>query len=474
MSADSESASATFPMERCPFSPPAEYARLRSAEPISQVSMPDGTRSWILTRYEDVKAVLGDRRFSTDPRQPGYPFISPARASLLINETPAPLIRLDPPEHTRHRRMLTREFMVSQVEKMRPLIQQTVDDLLDELEAKGPPVDFAEDFALALPSTIIAGMLGVPYADREYFQERAQAKLDLTADPSVPLRAGEEMRAYLDDLITTKMDDPAAHDDLISRLVATQMVPGHLTRAEVLATIELLLMGGHETTANMIALGTLSLLKHPKQKEALIADPDLVPKAIEEMLRFHTIVHYNGPRVALEDVEVGGQLIRQGEGVLALVSAANRDPAQFADPDAFDIHRAARHHLAFSFGVHQCLGQQLARAELQIVFTTLFQRLPSLRLAVAEEDLKFNFDAFVYGIKSLPLTWTPASRKRFTVDSAKCVGGGLCVMAAPAVFAQNEDDGLVVVLDDDPPEEEDDAVREAARLCPAMAIQVDQ
>jgi cytochrome P450 len=396
-----------FPMERCPFSPPLEYAQLRETDPIAKVSMPDGVPAWLMTRYDDVKAVLGDNRFSTSPKQSGYPFISPSRASQLIHEEPAALIRLDAPEHNRQKRMFTREFSIANVQKMRPFIKQTVDDLLDELERKGPPCDFAEDFALALPSTVIATLLGVPTEDHEYFQERAQAKLDLAADPEVPLQAGAEMRAYLDKLITTKMENLEAYDDLISRFVRDQLIPGHVTREQAVITIELLLMGGHETTANMIALGTLSLLLHPEQRAALVADPSLVDRAIEEMLRFHTIVHYNGPRVALEDIEVGGRLIRKGEGVLAMIAAANRDPQPFPDPDAFDITRDARHHLAFSYGIHQCMGQQLARAELQIVFTTLFQRFPDLRLAVPEQDLKFNFDAFVYGIKSLPLTWTP-------------------------------------------------------------------
>jgi hypothetical protein len=392
-------------MRRCPFSPPPEYAELRSREPIAKVSMLDGTEAWLLTRYDDVKAVLGDNRFSTSPKQPGYPFISPSRASQLIHEDPPAFIRLDPPEQTRQRRMFTREFTAASVQKVRPFIQQTVDALLDEMVRQGPPYDFAEGFALALPSTVIAEILGVPIEDHEYFQERAQAKLDLAAAPEVPLKAGREMREYLDRLITTKMEHLERYDDLISRFLTTQLIPGHVTREQALITIELLLMGGHETTANMLALGTLSLLLHQKQKEALVADPGLVGNAVEEMLRFHSIVHYNGPRVALEDVEVGGQLIRKGEGVLAIGSAANRDPEQFPDPDAFDIRREARHHLAFSYGFHQCLGQHLARAEMEIVFPALFRRIPSLRLAVPEEELSFNFDAFVYGLRSLPLTW---------------------------------------------------------------------
>jgi cytochrome P450 len=397
--------SPAFPMRRCPFAPPPEYSEIRQQPGLSKVSMPDGSQAWIATRYDDVRAILGDNRFSTSPSTPGYPFIAPARAALLKSENPATIIRMDPPEHTRYRRMLTKEFMVHHIEAMRPELQQTVDTLLDELVEKGAPADLFEDFALAVPTTVISRILGVPYEDRDFFQERSKAKLDLTADPDVPVRAGVEMREYLDRLITEKMQHPGNRSDLISRLVTSQVVPGHMTREEALATIELLLMGGHETTANMIALGTLSLLLNPEQKDALVADPSLVRNTVEEMLRFHTIVHYNGPRVALEDVTVGGTLIRKGEGVLAMITAANRDPQAFPNPDAFDIHRDALHHVAFSYGVHQCLGQPLARAELQIVFTSLFQRLPKLRLAVPLEEIKFRYDAFVYGVDALPVVW---------------------------------------------------------------------
>jgi cytochrome P450 len=394
-----------FPMRRCPFSPPPEYAEIRKNEGLSRVTMPDGSLAWIATRYDDVRAILGDSRFSTVPSTPGYPFIAPARAALLKNEFPPTIIRMDSPQHTKYRRMLSKEFMVHHIEAMRPELQQTVNTLLDEFIAKGSPADLFEDFALTVPTTVISRMLGVPYEDRDFFQERSKAKLDLTADPEVPIRAGAEMREYLDRLITEKMVHPGNRSDLISRLVMSQVVPGHMTREEALATIELLLMGGHETTANMIALGTLSLLTNPDQKDALVADPSLVRNTVEEMLRFHTIVHYNGPRVALEDVEVGGTLIKKGEGVLALITAANRDPKAFAEPDKFDIHRPALHHVAFSYGVHQCLGQPLARAELQIVFSTLFQRLPTLRLAVPVEEIKFRYDAFVYGVDTLPVEW---------------------------------------------------------------------
>lgn len=395
-----------FPMKRCPFAPPAEYAEIRKQPGLGKVRMPDGAWAWIVTRHDEVKQVLGDNRFTTVPSTPNYPMIAPARASLLRNETPATLIRMDAPEHTKHRRMFSREFMVKNIEAMKPYLNDLVDRLLDEMEARDGRSDFAEQFALELSTTVITHMLGVPHEDQEYFHERALQKLDLKADPEVPLRAGREMREYLDGLITRKLEAAEPPDDMITRMLHNHMLPGHITREEALATAELLLMGGHETTANMIALGCLTLLLHPDQKDDLVADPSLVVNAVEELLRYHTIVHYNGPRVALDDVQVGDTLIRKGDGVLALISAANRDPAAFDDPDRFDIHRKALlHHVAFSFGSHQCLGQALARAEMQIVFSKLFQRFPNLKLAVPVEDLEFRYDAFVYGIDKLPVTW---------------------------------------------------------------------
>jgi cytochrome P450/ferredoxin len=439
--------------------------------------MPDGSLAWLVTRYDDVKAVLSDNRFSTDPASPGYPFLSPARAAQLQSEKPKAFIRMDPPEHTRFRRMLTKDFMVANIEAMRPMIEQTVHSLIDDLESKGPPCDFFKDFALALPTTIISNILGVPHKDREYFQERSKTKLDLSVAPAVSIKATQEMRAFLDKLYGEKLENASDGRDLISRLITTQVIPGHMTREEAVAMIDLVLIAGHETTSNMITLGTLSLLMQPEQRDQIVANPALVKNAVEEMLRFHTILQFKGERVALDDVEIGGQLIRKGEGVLALISAANRDPAAFPDPDKFDIHREVRHHVAFGFGVHQCLGQPLGRVELQSVFSILFQRLPTLKLAVPIEALNFNSAAAVYGLHSLPVTWaaaeaSPAIKKFFTVDVSKCVGGGQCVMAAPTVFAQNEEDGLVKVINENPSPEEHEAVREAARLCPALCIHV--
>jgi cytochrome P450 len=395
----------SFPMKRCPFAPPEQYAQLREQSPISKVKLPDGKEAWLVTRYDDVRAVLGDNRFSTNPSTPGYPFIAPARAALLMNESPRTFLRQDPPEHAKGRRLLTMEFTVKHIDAMRPAIQTLVDTLLDDLIRKGPPADFFLDFALQVPTTVISNILGVPREDEAFFIERSKAKLDLSAAPEVPVKAGADMRAYLEQLIQRKEDAQQSGDDLITRLLKNQVAPGHISRDELLALVELLIIAGHETTANTMALGALSLLLHPEQKDALAADPSLASSAVEEILRYHTPVQYNGPRAALEDVEVGGQLIRKGEGVLAMISAANRDPAVFDEPDNFDIRRHSMRHIAFSYGIHQCIGQPLARAELQIVFATLFRRLPGLALTTPVSDLPFKHNAFVFGVDAMPITW---------------------------------------------------------------------
>lgn len=395
----------TFPMKRCPFAPPPQYAALRKEAPISKVTLPGGDWAWLVTRYEDVRAVLGDNRFSTEPNTPGYPFIAPARAALLKNEAPPTFIRMDPPEHGKYRRMLTKEFMVKHVEAMRPAIVELVDGLLDKMISSGPPADFFEDFALQVPTTVISKILGVPREDEPFFQDRSKAKLDLAADPKVPVQAAADMRDYLDRLIHNKEATRDSNDDLITRLLVEQVMPGHMSRDELRAMVELLIIGGHETTANTIALGTLSLLEHPEQKEALAADPTLANTAVEEILRFHTPVHYNGARAALADVTIGGQLIRKGDGVLAMVNSANRDAEVFDNPDGFDIRRQSLRHLAFSYGVHQCIGQPLARAELQSVFSVLFRRLPKLALSVPLAEIPFRYDAFVFGVDAMPVTW---------------------------------------------------------------------
>lgn len=393
-----------FPMPRqCPFVPPAEYRDFQQQPGPVKVQMWDGRDAWLFTRYDDVRAVLGDNRFSGDPHVSGFPSLSPARNAVLDLE-PA-FIRMDPPQHGHYRRMLTKEFMIKRVSELRPRIDSIFNRLIDELLEKGPPANLVEDLFLPLTSEVIAGLLDVPASDHGFFQEQSRLKVLLDVDPSIPKAASDRILAYLDRLITERAKDAENRTDLLSRLIVEQVRPGHLTHRELVIMAELLLMAGHETTANQMALGVFSFLTNPDQLRLLRENPSLLRNAVEEMLRFHTIVHYNAFRVATEDVEVAGQMIRKGEGVVALISGANHDATAFEQPDRFDITRKADHHVAFSYGIHQCLGQPLARVELQVVFATLFERMPSLRFAVPLEEIKGKGDHFVQGLEALPVTW---------------------------------------------------------------------
>lgn len=395
-----------FPMARaagCPFDPSPELSRRSEQAPVSRVRLWDGSTAWMVTRYADVRALLTDPRISVDVAEPGFPHtnaVSKARDAQMKT-----LMQMDAPEHTTHRRRLTADFMVKKMEAMRPTIQQIVDGLIDDLLAGPNPVDLVEEFALPVPSLVICELLGVPYTDRSFFQSVADKLVMDAGDPADAMAASEELNAYLEELVERRSAEPG--DDVLSRLAVEQYRTGAMTRQEIATMGQLLLVAGHDTTANMIALGTDVLLAHPRQLTAIrdSDDPALVADAVEELLRYLSITHTEARRVASDDLVIGGQLIRKGEGIIAVKSTANRDPAAFPDPDAFDVHRKARHHVAFGYGAHQCLGQPLARVELQVVFGTLFRRVPTLALAVAPEELTYKPNAVFYGIRDLPVTW---------------------------------------------------------------------
>ncbi|MFI5613879.1 cytochrome P450 [Amycolatopsis sp. NPDC051903] len=393
-----------YPMARgrCPFDPPPELERRLAEEPVSRTKIWDGSEPWLFTRYEDVRALLRDPRVSADPGRPGYPPQSPGIAARRKRATS--FIGMDDPEHATQRRLLTADFMVKKVERLRPRIQHIVDELIDEMLAGPKPANLVDAFALPLPSLVICELLGVPYADRAFFHRVSKVLISKEATPQQSLDAVEELLAYLRGLVEKKLTDPG--DDVLSRLATGQVAQGTMTADEVASMGQLLLVAGHETTANMIALGTVALLEHPDQLDLVReGDPALIANAVEELLRYLTIVHTGRRRVALEDLEVAGQHIRKGEGVIAASDAANRDAEAFPDPDKLDVTRKARHHVAFGYGVHQCLGQPLARVELQVVYSTLYRRIPTLKLAVPLDELNFKNDMLVYGVHSLPVTW---------------------------------------------------------------------
>ena len=393
-----------FPMPRdgkCPFDPPPAGRTAQKEAPLTRVTIWDGSRPWFVTRYAEQRALLSDPRISADISNPGYP--SPA-ARPKGSGSPLSFILMDDPEHARLRRMVTAPFMVKHIEAMRPGVQKIIDDLLDEMLAGPNPADLVEAFALPMPSLVICELLGVPYSDHGFFQKNSNLIIKRGVSPEDQGAAMGALIAYLHQLLTLKLEQPG--EDIFTDL-ARRVDAGELTAHDAAQIGVLLLIAGHETTANMIALGTLALLEHPEQLAHLrdSEDPALVSSAVEELLRYLTITHDGRKRIATEDIEIASQTIKAGEGVIIATDLGNRDPEAFDDPDTLDLERDARHHVAFGFGVHQCLGQPLARMELQLAYTTLLRRVPTLALATTIDQVPFKNDASVYGVYELPVTW---------------------------------------------------------------------
>ncbi|MFB6841780.1 cytochrome P450 [Streptomyces sp. NPDC056361] len=391
----------TFPQDRtCPYHPPADYPRVPDGPPLSRATLWDGRAVWFVTGHTAARALLADPRLSTDSTRDDFPLPTERAAALRRRRRPA-LLGWDDPEHNAQRRMLIPSFTLKRAEGLRPRIQQTVDRLLDAVEAQGPPAELVGSFALPVPSIVICDLLGVPYADHEFFEEQSRRLLrgPTGADTEAALA---RLEGYLGDLIDRKRRNPG--EGVLDDLVARGSAADGPTRQELVELATILLVAGHETTANMISLGTYTLLRHPERLAELRADPGLVPAAVEELLRFLSIAD-GLLRVAREDVEVAGTVIRAGEGVVFPTSVINRDTGAYPDPDTLDWERPARHHVAFGFGVHQCLGQNLARAELEIALGTLLRRLPGLRLAVPAEEIPFKPGDTIQGMLELPVTW---------------------------------------------------------------------
>ncbi|GIF04179.1 cytochrome P450 [Actinoplanes siamensis] len=400
-----------LPTERtCPFDPPEELRRLRAEAPVRRMRFPTGDLGWLLTGYDEVRALLADPRVSSRRTRASHPVRElPPEAEEIVRVQPGHFIAQDAPDHTRYRRLLTGHFTVRRVRALTGRIEEIVDDHLTAMAAGTPPVDLMQAFALPLPSLVICETLGVPYAERQMFQRRAAALISTTDDVTVIRRSQREMLEYMSDLLRAKRAEPG--DDLLSGLVTRSDAEGPLTDEELVNIANLLLVAGHETTANMIAMGVLTLLRHPGQLAALCDDPDLTDRAVEELLRYVTIPQHGVVRTATGDIEIGGKRILAGETIVASLPAANRDPARFADPDTLDVSRQSPAHLSFGHGVHQCLGQQLARVEMRVAFRALLQRFPTLRLAVPFEQLRMRTDSFVLGIHELPVAWDTAAAR---------------------------------------------------------------
>ncbi|MFF4776055.1 cytochrome P450 [Microtetraspora fusca] len=391
----------TLPTARqpgCPFDPPAELIDARRHGPISRYPFPDGHQGWLVTGYDLVRSVLADSRFSSRKElMRHHPLIDYGD----IEVPPAPpgeFLLMDEPQHSRYRKPLVGKFTVRRMRLLTERIEQITTEHLDAMEKAGPPTDLVTAFAKPIPSIVICELLGVPYEDRGRFQDQIDTFLGGETSDEDLIAAYTATQQYLAELVAAKRANPT--DDVLSDLTDSD-----LTDEELRGISLILLAAGFDTTANTLALGTFALLRNPAQLAALRADPALTDGAVEELLRYLSVAK-TFMRTALEDVELGGHTIKAGTTVILSYNTANRDPERFTDPHALDIQRQDGGHLAFGHGIHQCLGQQLARVEMRVAFPALLSRFPTLRLAVPAEEVALRPEtADIYGVKSLPVAW---------------------------------------------------------------------
>ncbi|MFI6291204.1 cytochrome P450 [Nonomuraea sp. NPDC050790] len=387
-------------LRRNGFHPAEDLARARDGEGVVRVRLPFGPTAYLVCRHEDVRRVLADPAAFSSALSP-FPGTGEVSAEEAARLRAGQLIGFDPPEHTRLRRMLTPEFTVRRMRRLEPRTREIVQTSLQDLENAGRPADLVEHFALPVPSLVICELLGVPYADRAEFQDRSARLLDTSLPMPERLAARQEDRAYMAELVARAETHPG--DDLLGMLVREH--GDDLSTDELIGIAGLLLLAGHETTSNMLALGTLALLRHPDQLAAVRDDPALIEPAIEELLRWLTVVQMLPPRTTTTEVEIAGQTIPAGSLVVCSLPAANRDSALIEDPDSLDVARGVAGHVAFGHGVHHCLGAPLARMEMRIALPALLHRFPGLALADPDKEVDFRHFSMVYGVHSLPVTW---------------------------------------------------------------------
>ncbi len=385
------------------------YARMRGESPIHVQPGLDGeTPIWFVTRYEDVVALLTDNgRFVVDPKLALTPSELEAHVAEIAPDERVSenLLAKDGEDHRRLRRIVTKAFTPRIVEQLRPRIQQIADDLIDVVDGRGS-MELVDDFAFPLPITVIAELLGIPVEDQERFRVWSSNVVMPALTPEdreISRRRADEFIAYLDDLFAQRRAEPT--DDLVSALVQAEDGGDTLSENELYSMVVLLIVAGHETTVSLIANAVHTLLTHPEQLAALRADPSLMASAVEELVRFDSPVERTITRWVAADSELGGETLRRGELVIAVIGSANRDAERFPDADTLDLARADNKHVGFGRGPHYCLGAPLARLETEIALETLLRRLPDLRLAIAQEDLYWRPIPLFRSLAELPVAW---------------------------------------------------------------------
>ncbi|MEU0568214.1 cytochrome P450 [Nonomuraea sp. NPDC005983] len=381
----------------CPFDPPKELLEAREHGPISRLPFAGGREGWLITGYDLVRSVLADPRFSSRKELMSHPTID-VTGMEIPPAPPGEFLMMDEPQHSRYRKPLVGKFTVRRMRLLTERVEQIAAEHLDAMEKAGPPTDLVTAFAKPIPAIVICELLGVPYEDRGRFQEQIDTFLSGETSDEDLIAAYTATQQYLAELVAAKRANPT--DDVLSDLLDSD-----LTDEELRGMALILLSAGFDTTANMLGLGTFALLQNPAQLAALRADPALTEPAVEELLRYLSVLK-GFFRTALEDVELGGQTIKAGTTVALSYNTANRDPERFTDPHVLDLRRQEGGHLAFGHGIHQCLGQQLARVEMRVALPALLNRFPTLRLAVPAEEVALRPEiADIYGVKSLPVTW---------------------------------------------------------------------
>ncbi|MET9659133.1 cytochrome P450 [Streptomyces sp. NPDC006510] len=385
---------------RCPFDPAPELGALRAGHPVARMEFPDGHVGWLVTGYTEARRLLADPRMSSW----GEALRSPIALPMAADRTAVPpgmFTAMDPPEHTRYRRAVGAWFSARRTRTLEPRLTELAALHLDAMaEGRGEgPADLVTEFAEPMAASAICELLGVPVAERPEFSRAIKALFAVHSSAEEAIAGWHAIGVLLRGLVESKRAEPA--DDLLGTLVTE----GRLSDEELATIGSVLLTAGYDTSANMIALGTFALLEHPEQLAALVADTTLTERAVEELLRHLTVVHAGGIRAVGEDLEFEGHRMAAGDAISFSFAAANRDPALCALPDELDVTREPVPHLAFGHGIHQCVGQQLARLELRVAFAALLGRFPGLRLAVPAAEVRTRADSIIYGVHELPVTW---------------------------------------------------------------------
>jgi cytochrome P450 len=393
----------SYPIQRtCPFHPPRALDQLRNEGEPSRVTLWSGQEVWLVTRFDEARIVLTDRRFSSSPKHAGFPLISKSFLALARQTIPG-LPQLDAPEHTKIRRILAPYFGKVAIERIRAPLEVTVNEKIDHLLRLPTPIDLISEFAAPISSAGIAILLGLPVEDREFFALRTAVRFDRRSSASDTSLAQKDLESYVSLLIDRRRAFP--EQDLMSELVAKYLVSGIISKSDLEVIGATLIQAGYATMANAIPLCILSLLQDPDQKRKFLSKVISARPAIDELFRFHTVGDIGLPRVALEDVRIGSVVVRAGEGIIVSLPAANRDPEQFSEPNRLNLSRNEGIHLTFGVGPHHCIGDDLARMQMEIVIRAVFSRIPTLKLTVPLENIQVATEFSLHGIRKLPVAW---------------------------------------------------------------------